>query len=264
MKYKKMNLGIVGCGVVGGSLSGLLEDLGHIVKRYDPAKNFYDDISACSVVFLCVPTKADMKFEDIKTAVSYVNLKNKKGIIAIRSTLMPGMTDEFVKEYNREFVYLPEFLRERTALEDEIHPDKIIVGTNKLETFKIFEALFEPIIYKEKILMMKPVEAELVKVGLNSLYTVKVVFGNELYDICQEYGADYYKLLQAFKLDKYINPMHLDPLFDGFRGAGGKCLSKDIKSLIRAALKKRVFPNIMIEADRENSDLLEKGGLNGY
>jgi len=101
----------------------------------------------------------------------------------------------------------------------------------------------------------------LVKVGLNSLYTVKVVFGNELYDICQKYGADYYKLLQAFKLDKYINPMHLDPLFDGYRGAGGKCLPKDIKFLIRAGINKKNFPHVMMKVNEENEELLEKGKI---
>jgi len=264
MKLKKMEFGIVGCGIIGNSLASLLEDMGNWVKRYDPDKNKIDDITECKIIFVCVPTKADMKFEDVKMAVSYINSKNKKGIIAIRSTIIPGMTDEFIKRYKREFVYLPEFLRERTAFLDEICPDKIIVGTRKREVFEIFKGLFKSVVdNKNKIIMMKPVEAELLKVALNSLYTIKVVFGNELYDICQKYGANYYKLFEAFKLDKYINAMHLDPLFDGYRGAGGKCLSKDIKFLIKAAIKKRVFPDVMIEADRENKDLLEKGTLNG-
>ena len=259
--YKKMNMGVVGCGVIGESLAGLLEDLGHEVKRYDPAKNLTDNISNCEIVFICVPTKPDMAFEDIKTAVAYTNLKNKKGIIAIRSTLMPGMIDEFTKQYNREFVYLPEFLRERSALEDEIKPDKVVVGTNNMETFRLFESIFEPIIDTNKILMMKPIEAELVKVALNSLYVVKVVFGNELYDICKKYGADYYRLFEAFKLDKYINPMHLDPLFDGYRGAGGKCLPKDIKFLIKAGVVKGYLPEMVELANEENESLLEKGVL---
>ncbi|GAI02531.1 unnamed protein product, partial [marine sediment metagenome] len=216
--------GIVGCGVIGESLAKLLEDMGHFVQRYDPAKLLGCDITLCEIVFVCVPTKADMEFEDVKRAVNYVNLKNKKGIIAIRSTIMPGITDEFTKKYKREFVYLPEFLRERTAFLDEICPDKIIIGTKKREIFEIFRKLFKRVPdNKNQIMMMKPVEAELLKVALNSLYTIKVVFGNELYDICQEYGADYYKLFEAFKLDKYINSMHLDPLFGGYRGAGGKC-----------------------------------------
>jgi len=252
-----MELGIVGCGVIGNSLAGLLEDLGHTVKKYDPAKLLAGDISKCEIVFVCVPTKKDMKFEDVKMAVGYVNLENKKGIIAVRSTIMPGIIDEFTKRYKREFVYLPEFLRERTALLDEICPDKIIVGTRKREVFEIFEKLFKRVINKNKIIMMKPVEAELLKVALNSLYTIKVVFGNELYDICQKYGADYYKLFEAFKLDKYINAMHLDPLFDGYRGAGGKCLPKDLKFLIRAAKQKGILPRVMIEADRENGNLLK-------
>lgn len=148
--YNKMNLGVVGCGVIGGSLANLLEDLGHTVKRYDPAKELTDDISKCDIVFICVPTKPDCKFKDIKMAVSYANLENKKGIICIRSTLMPGMTAEFAKEYDREFVYLPEFLRERSSLEDEIKPDKIIVGTMKREVFEIFKELFGPIINEKR------------------------------------------------------------------------------------------------------------------
>ena len=258
--YKRMNLGVVGCGVIGESLAGLLEDMGHFIQRYDPAKGLNDNISSCDIVFLCVPTLANLKFEDIKIAIAYTNLKNKNGIIVIRSTLMPGMTDEFAKEYDREFVYLPEFLRERTALEDEIKPNKIIVGTENKETFKLFETIFEPIIDIKKILMMKPVEAELVKVALNSLYTTKVVFANELYDICKAYGADYYRLFEAFKLDKYINAMHLDPLFDGYRGAGGKCLPKDLKFLIRAGVVKGYLPEMMELADEENENLLKKGG----
>jgi len=264
MKPKRMNLGIVGCGVIGESLAKLLEDMGHFVQRYDPAKLLGCDITLCEIVFICVPTKANMKFEDVKMAVNYVTSKNKEGIIAIRSTIMPGMTDEFKKKYKREFVYLPEFLRERTAFLDEICPDKIIIGTKKREIFEIFKRLFRRVVdNKKKIIMTKPVEAELLKVALNSLYTIKVVFGNELYDICQKYGADYYKLFEAFKLDRYINAMHLDPLFDGYRGAGGKCLSKDIKFLIRAARKKGILPKVTIMADKENMNLLEKGILSG-
>ena len=263
MKHNRMNLAVVGCGTIGNSLDHLLEDMNYPVKRYDPFKGLNDDISECEIIFVCVPTKADMKFEDVKIAINYVNLKNRKGIIAIRSTILPGMTDEFIKRYKREFVYLPEFLRERTAYLDEICPDKIIVGTRKRELFEIFKGLFKSVVdNKNKIIMMKPVEAELLKVALNSLYTIKVVFRNELYDICQKYGADYYKLFEAFKLDKYINAMHLDPLFDGYRGAGGKCLPKDTKFLIKVALNKAVFPGVIIEADRENDNLLKKGSLN--
>lgn len=260
----RMNLGVVGCGVIGNSLAKLLEDMGHIVQRYDPAKLLGCDITLCKIVFICVPTKADMRFEDVRMAVKYINSKNKEGIIAIRSTIIPGMTDDLIKRYKREFVYLPEFLTERTALLDEICPDKIIIGTKKREIFEIFKRLFKHVVdNKNKIIMMRPVEAELLKVALNSLYVIKVVFGNELYDICQKYGADYYKLFEAFKLDKYINAIHLDPLFDGYRGAGGKCLSKDIKFLIKAARKKEILPEVTIMADKENTNLLEKGTLRG-
>jgi UDPglucose 6-dehydrogenase len=260
---KQLELGIVGCGIVGGSLADILEGLGYVIRRYDPAKNFYDDISACEIVFICVPTKEDMQFNELREALDYTARKNQKGIIVIRSTVIPGMTDNFSMEYDREIVFMPEFLRERTALKDAASPDKVIIGTEDRKTFKLLKNLFKQFAKKSRYFMMKPVEAELLKVALNTLYTVKVVFGNELYDICGKYNADYYKIYKAFQHDRYIKPMHLDPLFDGYRGAGGKCLRKDIGFLVHAATDKEVCPAVMMVADSENKNLLEKGTLGG-
>lgn len=261
--YKQLELGIVGCGVVGGSLADILEGLGHSIKRYDPAKNFYDDISECEIVFISVPTKEDMQFRELKEALDYTARKNRKGLIVIRSTVIPGMTDNFAIEYDREIIFMPEFLRERTAREDAENPDKVVIGTKNKKSFKLLKDLFKQFAKKSRYFMLKPVEAELVKVALNTLYTVKVVFGNELYDICKKYDANYYKLFEVFGCDRYIKPMHLDPLFDGYRGAGGKCLKKDIGFLVQAAMDKGVCPAVMMVADSENKNLLEKGTLGG-
>jgi UDPglucose 6-dehydrogenase len=158
---------------------------------------------------------------------------------------------------------MPEFLRERTAREDAENPDKVVIGTKNKKSFKLLKDLFKQFAKKNKCLMMKPVEAELLKVALNTLYTVKVVFGNELYDICSKYDADYYKIFEGFKNDRYIKPMHLDPLFDNYRGASGKCLPKDIGFLVQAATDKGVWPAVMMVADSENKNLLKKGTLGG-
>ena len=80
MKHNRINLAVVGCGVIGNSLASLLKDMGYLVKQYDPVKGLIDDISECEIIFVCVPTKADMKFKDVKMAVNYITSKNKKGI----------------------------------------------------------------------------------------------------------------------------------------------------------------------------------------
>lgn len=250
-----MQLAVVGVGVTGGSLACLLEKLGHQVARYDPTRGFSDDIAGAKIVFVCVPTK-DTRLEDLEKAVLYVAKKNREGLVVIRSTLVPGAIERLEKQYGREFVYLPEFLRERAALEDELYPQYIIVGTESRATFAIFRRLFRPILSEDRIMMFTPLEAELAKIAANSFYLAKVMFGNELYDICERYGAKYSPIFKLFELDRYVNPMHLQPLLDGYRGAGGKCLPKDTAFLISAAKNKGVIPRMIEAAWEENERLL--------
>jgi len=250
-----MEIAVVGLGIIGGCLATLLRGLGYPVRQYDPNKGFKDGIRKSEIIFVCVPTE-DIGLWHLREAVTYITSNNKRGIIAIRSTIPPGTTRRLQDKYTREFVYIPEFLRERTAMQDEVAPQYIIVGTESPKTFKLFKNIFKEIIPEDRIMMFTPVEAELAKIAANSFYLTKIVFSNELYDICERYGARYSRIFKLFELDRYTNPMHLQPLLDGYRGAGGKCLPKDTQFLINAAKNKGVVPHVIETAWNKNKQYL--------
>ena len=222
-----MEIGIVGLGIVGDSFSKMLEKQGYLIKKLDIYKNYFEDISKSDIVFICInETKNEMTL--LKEVVEEVIKKNHKGIIVIRTTTALGTTDEFIKQYpDRTIAYIPEFLTERNAEYDTFHPDKVVIGTDDNEIFKILKELFKDIIYDERIIQVKPLEAEMVKLALNSLYTIKVVFAEEINSLAEHFGADYNNIYKAFCLDRYTNGEHLIAGKDGYRGASGKCLPKD-------------------------------------
>jgi UDPglucose 6-dehydrogenase len=256
-----MKIGVVGCGIVGGNLADMLELKGHTVERFDPPKNLLDSLNCCKVIFVCVPTN-DPSHEILIDSIDYVNKVNETCLIVIRSTVVPGTTDLLIKKYSREIIFMPEFLRERTAYQDTCRPDKVIIGSNNGSNAITIADLMKDIYSKPLILFASTIEAELIKVSINSLYTTKVVFCNELYDICQKVGVDYSKILRAFEHDKWINPMHLDPLFDGYRGAGGKCLPKDTNFLRIFAEMTGADSSLLKTVISKNNNLL-KGEKNG-
>ena len=72
----------------------------------------------------------------------------------------------------------------------------------------------------------------MLKYGLNTFFTTKVIFANELYDICQEEHCDYEFVKNVMYHHKWVGGNHLDVMHGGFRGAGGKCLPKDTNAIV--------------------------------
>ena len=230
-----LEIGIVGYGVVGQATHKMLLEVNN-VKILDPNIGHNDDLSNCNIIFICINEK-DHTMENLNKLVNGIAACNKKAIIVIRTTVIPGTTDQMSIRHKREFVFMPEFLTERSAEYDAFHPDKVVIGTDNKEVFGILRAILKDIIDKERIIQVKPLEAEITKLALNSLYTIKVVFAEELNTLAENYGADYNNIYKAFCLDRYTNEEHLIAGKDGYRGAGGKCLPKDIGFLCYAGEK---------------------------
>jgi len=111
----------------------------------------------------------------------------------------------------------------------------------------------------EKI--MPATEAEMVKYFGNTWFSTKVIFANQMYDLCEKLKLDYYRIMEAASADKRIGPSHLDVFHAGYRGYGGKCLYKDMKSFIKFAEKKGVDLKLHKIVDRINEQLLKKQGI---
>ena len=227
-----LEIGIVGVGIVGEATAKVLEKHA-VIRKNDPARDYRDDISNCDIIFICINEK-DIEMTDLSELIKALTEQNKKCLFVIRTTVIPGTTDKLAKEFNRDFVFMPEFLREWSIERDTFNPDKIVIGTEDKGIFETLATLFSDIISLEHIIRTKPIEAELAKVALNSLALIKVVFAEELFDLSKAMGAEYSKIYRIFELDQNINQRHLIPISDGNRGADGKCLPKDTEFLIKA------------------------------
>ncbi len=233
-----MRIGIVGYGIVGKATE--LRLAGNEFYILDPPLNLYEDISNCEIVFVCV-NDTDPKMPLINKIVKDIDDLDTDCAIVIRTSITPGTTDKLIDRYNREIAYVPEFLREWNWKHDALNPDKTIIGTENDELYRTLKSLFKD----RNALQIKPIEAEISKLALNSLGLIKVVFAEELHDFTLKHDADYENIYKVFMLDQNINIRHLYPNHCGYRGAGGKCLPKDSEFLSESSqvLRKAIEVN---------------------
>ncbi len=219
-----INVGIVGCGFVGGALKAWLEknnpEIGILVS--DPPKGYNDDLSKADIVFLQihVPTEDDGT-QDLTLMTELI-----KGLpdvpVFIRTTILPGTSERLSKETGHKVYFMPEFLTERTHIQDfETQP---MVFTGAVELLKeIFKG--------KKYIEMSSLEAEITKYAHNVFGAYKVTYFNAVYDYCQRLGANWTRVHQGCLLSGYINDVHtFVPGPDGKLGYGGKCFPKDVNA----------------------------------
>jgi len=236
-------IGIIGVGMVGGALNRYFIKKGIKPFLYDKEKElgFVENINLANIVFICVPTPFDNKKGfDLSFVQEACSIVKEKKIVVIKSTVIPGTTETLQKEYpQHKFLFNPEFLTESDVDRDIQYPNRQIVGFTE-KSHNIAKEVLEilPPAPFEKIMGSK--EAEMVKYFSNTWYAVKVVFANQIYDLCQKAGIDYEEIKKAAMADKMIGENHLEIFHKGYRGYGGKCLLKDIRALIQFADKKGI------------------------
>lgn len=163
--------------------------------------------------------------------------KREFHIVAIRSTVLPG-TNEKVGEIIAEasglkrgvdftVVSNPEFLREGTSVEDYFNPPLTLIGTDMPEAEAIFREIYKDI--PAEFIATDIRVAEMMKYVNNTYHALKIVFGNEVGNICKELNIDSHKVMEIFCKDRQLNisPYYFKPGF----AYGGSCLPKDMKAL---------------------------------
>ena len=245
-------IGIIGRGFVGSAVEfGFSAQTGcdAVVKVYDKntklsSHTLEETVNQSQFIFVSVPTPSNADgsinldiLHDVLLSISKVS--NKQNIILIRSTIVPGTTRLFQKEFqNLNFVFNPEFLTERSAKYDFINQSRFILGGDKAHTEQVASLFKWRFGQSVPIIETNFETAELIKYMNNCFFATKVSFLNEMKLLSDKVGSDWDLAIEGFLRDGRIGHSHLSvPGPDGKLGFGGSCFPKDIQAIINFAKK---------------------------
>lgn len=253
----KFNIGIVGLGIIGSACKYGFEKVGHNVIVHDIKFNDskLDNLLCTEICFICVPTPSNSDgscdISIVKETILNLHKLGYNGIIAIKSTVKPTTTEMLIKLTGLNICFVPEFLRERCAISDFIeNHDLLAIGTHSKEVFDIVKICHGQ--YPKNIEMLTPTEAEILKYYSNVYNAVKIIFANEMYEICNRVGANYSNIKDAFVKRGTAKDMYLD-VNENFRGYAGVCLPKDTKALHSFVKELSLDLNLFKVIDEENN-----------
>ena len=257
------NLGIIGNGFVGNSLSKLFTK--HTVLVFDildsKCLHPFEQLVMCDVIFICLPTPTKNGKCDISLVIDTV-LKLKKhlykGVIIVKSTVVPGTTNSLKCIYPR-ILFNPEFLREKHAVFDTLHPDRILIGGEEPDSVILKDIYLE--YFSKEILYIEsdPTIFEMVKYMSNTFLATKVSVFNEFYNLAEKKNIEYNTLLNYLLLDKRINSSHTKvPGDDNKLGYGGNCFIKDTEAFIHYYSENKVECPILLAITNYAQNKIEK------
>ena len=227
-------------------------------NRLNFTNEYSDNISRSDVIFICVGTppkkngQSNLNFVDQATKEISKEIKGYTVVVS-KSTVPVGTSRRIEKILKKkkparmfDVVSNPEFLREGSALEDFIRPDKIVIGCRTFKAEKILKKIYKPL--NRPYVITNNETAEIIKYANNSFLATKITFINEIADLCENIGAKVETVAKALGLDGRIGPKFLHP----GPGYGGSCFPKDIKSLIYQGNKNSSDLTIIKAVDRAN------------
>lgn len=253
-KLNKYKVGIAGVGTVGGAMAKAIPG----AVLYDKYKKIgsIEEINLCDIILVCVPTPYSKKVGcDISAVEDVFSAIKGNKIIVIKSTVLPGTTEMMQKKYpQHKVLFSPEFLRAKYAKKDACSPDRQIVGYTK-KSKDVAKSLFKILPKAPFNKIVTASEAEMVKYFGNTFLASKVIFANQIYDLCKKIGVDYDVVKSCAAEDKRIGSSHLEIFENGQRGFGGFCFPKDVGAFIKFSEKEKVDASFLKTVEKINKNL---------
>ena len=191
----------------------------------------------------------------LAVAEAVAGLMTEYRILVTKSTVPVGthkiVSDLIASKTEVAFDYVsnPEFLKEGSAVDDFLKPDRVIIGTTNPAVMELMKVLYAPFMRKSsRILFMDPASAEMAKYAANTMLATRISFMNELSALCDEYGADIESVRSGIGSDSRIGNSFL---FAGI-GFGGSCFPKDVRALIHMGQKKDIRMTIAESVQQAN------------
>jgi len=247
-----------------------------VKKRLLTATNDISQAAYTSSTFLTVgtPSRKDGSIdltsieraaEELGTALSE---KQSYHLVIVKSTVIPGTTNRIVNPIlaksssktigtNLGLCANPEFLKEGTAINDTLHPDKIVIGANDKKSANTLKQLYMRFYGKNlpTVILTSPETAELVKYASNAFLATKVSFINTIANIAQSIpGVDVNQIVEAIGRDPRIGPLFLK----AGPGYGGSCFHKDLQAIINFSENLGYSPLLLRATEGTNEQQAEK------
>lgn len=227
-------------------------------------------LSNTDLALICVGTPStavgevnlDYTLNTTLDVVNYIKNSGRKYTIVYRSTIPPGTIEKLIQECYSDLgqnmmpkvAFLPEFLREGSAINDFFNCSRIVVGSEDDNNELIKDLLsFDN---KIPLIFTDFKTAEFVKYVDNAFHAIKIAFANEVYGLGSEYGVDVKKANEIFLMDTHLNiaPTYLRPGLP----FGGSCLPKDLRAIQHLAAEKNYVMPVVSSIIPSNNQLLMK------
>lgn len=240
-----------------------------LIKKYKKNLFFTSDIKSIAdktnVFFIAVgtPSKQDGSvdcshiFEAVDEVIEHAQ---KYALIINKSTVPIGFNSE-LKKYikNKTDIQIdiasnPEFLRQGSAIEDFLNPQRVVIGTKSQKAIEILKEIYAPFnVPNERFLITDENSAEMIKYAANSFLALKISYINEIAKLCEKTNADIQAIKKGLSLDNRIGDKFLNPGI----GWGGSCFPKDTKAIINIAKENNIELKTIKSAIEVNQGQIE-------
>ncbi len=234
------------------------------VGKLEFSSNIGESVTDSEVIFIAVPTppnqdgSVDLSFiERVAREIAMVLTPQMGYKVIVDKSTVPVKTGEKVEQTIRHYagnevefdiVSNPEFLREGSAVEDLLHPDRIVIGANSSRAMDTLKHVYAP--FRAPILETDVNSAELIKHAANSFLALKISYINAVAKVCEKTGADVSLVAEGIGMDKRISRHFLNAGV----GYGGSCFPKDVKGFIDISRTLGIPFTLLEEVERINDN----------